>query len=121
MCPSSLSLSLILSFFKSSSHLIAIYNTHTHKVLLLLVVVARTRAHTHTRARARRRKEKEREREREFVFFQPQNATAKRSTLIYTSRKKKLSSLFFKRVVSVTHEKKEDIKFRVSFKKKNIP
>jgi len=120
MCPSSLSLSLSnpLFFQKLFSPHRDDYNTHTHKVLLLVVVVvARTRA----QEEEKRKREREREREREFVFFQPQNATAKRSTLIYNnnSRKKKLSSLSsFKRVVSVTHEKKEDIKCRVSFKKK---
>ena len=67
-----LSLSLILSFFKSSSHLIAIYYTHTHKVLLLVVVVV-----ARTRAQEEEKRKRERERERERVRF---FSTAKRDS-----------------------------------------
>ena len=108
MCPSSLSLSLSnpLFFQKLFSPHRDDYNTHTHKVLLLVVVVV-----ARTRAQEEEKRKRERERERERVrFFSTVHATAKRSTLIYNnnSRKKKLSSLSsFKRVVSVTHEKRK--------------
>ena len=102
--------------------------THTPQVVLLRV--ARTRAHTHTRARrGRKEQEREREREREFVFFQP-HATAKRSTITRgrietssskdtkhnTTKKQSKNNCLFKRVVT----QKEDIKFRVSFKKNTL-
>jgi len=75
------SLSLILSFFKSSNTVSPhrdLY-THTHKVVVLLLLVARTRK------KKKREKERKRERERERVLFQPHARQPKEED--YNSRK----------------------------------
>ena len=70
-----LSLSLILSFFKSSNTVSPhrdLY-THTHKVVVLLLLVARTRK------KKKREKERKREREREFFFNRTRDSQKKKT------------------------------------------
>ena len=72
ICPSSLS--LILSFFKSSSHLIAIY-TRTH----IKSSSSSSSSPGHARRRKERKREREREREREFFFNRTRDSQKKKT------------------------------------------